>query len=119
MGEGEFMVVTSGAKLLVCHRRLFSEDQPRFFAGVVQACDGNLAKVSGYSWSRDPGRGFQRKEDLRTKLIALGSGSVIVYELPTGVAIEDLHIEQPGGHALVMTDGKRFHMDLAERMPAR
>ena len=76
------MFLQEGAKLLVCHRRLFAEDQPRFFVGVVEACDGPLAKVSGFSWTRDASRGYVRKDDRRTKIVSLGSGSVIVYELP-------------------------------------
>ena len=109
------MFLQEGAKLLVCHRRLFAEDQPRFFVGVVEACDGPLAKVSGFSWTRDASRGYVRKDDRRTKIVSLGSGSVIVYELPAEVAVEDLQVEQPGGHAVYMTDGRKFRMDLAEK----
>lgn len=109
------MIFVSDTKLLVCHRRLFAEDHPRFFAGTVRACEGELAKVTGYSWSRDPAHGYQRKADQRTKLVALGSGTLIVYELPSEVEIEELRVEQPGGHVVRLTDGKKFEMDLSER----
>ncbi len=109
------MLLASGSKLLICHRRMFHEDQPRFFVGVVTACDGGIAKVAGYSWTRDPSAGFVRKEDERTKIVALTSGMVIVYELPMEVDVEEVRIEQPGGHAVVLTDGHSFRMDLAER----
>jgi hypothetical protein len=47
------MLLSNGAKVLVCHRRLFAEDQARYFFGVVEDyCEG-IAKVSGFSWTRD------------------------------------------------------------------
>ena len=109
------MVLAAGSKLLVCHRRLFNEDQPRFFVGVVKACEEGVAKVTGYSFTRDPSLGFVRKDDERTKIVALASGMVIVYELPAEVDVAQVRIEQPGGHSVVMTDGRSFRMDLAER----
>jgi hypothetical protein len=109
------MLLSQGSKILACHRRLFADDSPRYFFGVVEGyCDG-IAKVSGFTWTRDSAHGFQRKSDRRTKLIAVGSGSVIVYELPTEVDIEAIRVVQPGGHAVFATDGAKFQMDLAER----
>ena len=82
------MLLSNGAKVLVCHRRLFVEDQARYFFGVVEDyCEG-VAKVSGFTWTRDPTQGFQRKPDRRTKLIAVASGSVIVYELERETDLE-------------------------------
>ena len=110
------MLLAKGTNLLVCHRRLFAEDQLRFFFGTVESyCEG-IAKVSGFSWTRDPTHGFQRKGDRRTKLIAVASGSLIVYEIEQELDVEDLRIEQPGGHAVVATDGRKFRMDLSERL---
>ena len=109
------MLLSKGAKILACHRRLFPEDSSRYFFGVVdEYCEG-VAKVSGFTWTRDSSHGFKRKSDRRTKLIAVGSGSVIVYELPAEIDVESIRVEQPGGHAVLATDGKKFHMDLAER----
>ncbi len=105
-----------GTKLLACHRRLFDGDQPRFFAGTVECCEHGLAKVTGFTWTRDAARGFLRKDGKRTKIISLLSGTVIVYELPGEVLIEDLRIDQPGGHVISLTDGRKFRMDLAERL---
>jgi len=109
------MLLSNGAKVLVCHRRLFSEDQSRYFFGVVEDYSEGIAKVSGFTWTRDPTHGFQRKSDRRTKLIAVASGSVIVYELAREIDLEAVRIEQPGGHAIFATDGAKFRMDLAER----
>lgn len=110
------MLLSKGTKLLVCHRRLFPEDHRRLFFGCVEMyCDG-IAKVSGFTWKRDPTQGFQKKPDRRTKLISIGSGTVIVYELPAEVDVEQITIEQPGGHTVIATDGGKFRMDLSERL---
>lgn len=110
------MLLDQGAKLLVCHRRLFAEDQPRFFIGCVEEyCEG-VAKVSGFTWTRDPSHGFQRKSDRRTKLISLASGSLIIYEIPASVELEAVRMEQPGGKLVSLTDEKKFRMDLSERI---
>ena len=110
------MLVSKGSKLFVSHRRLFAEDHPRFFFGTVQEYSDGIAKVSGFSWTRDPGHGFQRKPDRRTKLISLGSGTLIVYQLPNEVDVEDIRVEHPTGHTVVATDGGKFRMDLSERL---
>lgn len=109
------MFLSNGAKLLICHRRLFEEDHPRFFFGVVEMFSEGIAKVSGFSWTRDPTHGFHRKADRRTKLIAVSTGSLIVYELPGQVDVEAIRIEQPSGHNVIATDGAKFQMDLSER----
>ena len=109
------MFFLKGANLMVCHRRLFAEDHIRFFFGTVESYSEGIAKVSGFTWTRDPAHGFQRKADRRTKLIAVASGSLIVYEIPAEVDVEEIRIEQPGGHTVIATDGSKFRMDLSER----
>ena len=110
------MLLEPGTPLLVCHRRLFADDQPRFFVGRVDACEDGIAKVVGVTWTRDVTHGFQRKADLRTKLISLHTGTVIVYALPAEVEFEALRLEQPSGHEIVLSDGAKFRMDLSERI---
>ncbi len=109
-------MLSQGTRLLVCHRRLFVEDHPRYFIGTVESYDDGIAKVSGFTWTRDPTHGFQRKADRRIKLIAVASGSVIVYEITEPVDVEQVRIEQPGGHTVIATDGAKFQMDLSERL---
>lgn len=109
-------MLSQGTRLLVCHRRLFAEDHPRYFFGTVESYHDGVAKVSGFTWTRDPTHGFQRKSDRRTKLIAVASGSLIVYEIAAEVDVEQVRIEQPGGHTVIATDGAKFRMDLSERL---
>ena len=110
------MILERGTKLLICHRRLFAEDQPRFFMGVVQVCDGSLARVSGYSWVRDPFSGdFMRSAGERTKVFSLVSGSLIVYRLPATCVLDDLAFAHLPDQSLTLFDGHGFEMDLTER----
>ena len=109
------MILAQGSKVLVCHRRLFEDDQPRLFAGVTDAYENGLAKVEGFTWVRDQTHGYVRKDDRRTKIIALASGSVIVYELPREVDIESLFVEECGHQRLLLKDGRKFCMDVSER----
>lgn len=105
-----------GAKVLVCHRRLFPEDQPRFFVGRVDGCENGVAKVTGITWTRDVSHGFHRKKDLRTKLISLHAGTIILYELPREVEVESLSLLQLSASKIALTDGEKFEMDLSERI---
>ncbi len=110
------MLVPGGAKLLLAHRRLFPEDQPRFFIGTVEAYADGMARISGYSWVREQLRGdILRKRDPRTKLVSLVAGTLLVYVLPDEVDIENLSIEHGTDRDYVLTDGKEFQMDLSER----
>ena len=105
-----------GDKLFVSHRRLFPDDEPRFFAGRVIAYEAGLAKVSGHAWVRERVRGeFGRKPDERIKVVPLGSGAVIVYQLPDAVDLGSLKLETRKHHFL-LTDGSGFAMDLTDRV---
>ncbi len=109
------MLIERGAKVLVAHRRLYAEDQPRWFAGVVDDYADGIARVTGFSWQRDPTRGIQRRTDRRTKLVAIASGSLIVYQLPSETDIEGMEIRQDQAHGIWLTDGRKLKMDLSER----
>jgi hypothetical protein len=110
------VILETGAKILVCHRRLFPEDSPRFFVGTVVTHEAGVVKVTGITWTRDVAHGFHKKRDPRTKLISLHTGTVIVYELPGEVEVEALRLEQPSGTEIILTDDQKFRMDLSERI---
>ncbi|MCY2959974.1 MAG: hypothetical protein NTY35_07385 [Planctomycetota bacterium] len=110
------MILESGNKVLIAHRRLFDTDQPRFFTGLVEAYEDGVARVEGHSWSRDSFHGtFARKGDLRTKIVSLSSGTVIVYKLPSSVDLGSLEIRVQGTD-LLATDKSGFRMDLTENV---
>ena len=108
------MILNQGDKLLVVHRRLFEKDDPRFFIGTVQDYEDGVAEVAGFSFVRDVlGGTVQRKEENRTKLLAISSGTLLVYQLPAEVKIESLTITASESE-LHLTDGAGFVMNLSE-----
>ena len=110
-------VIKKGEVMLIVHRRLFSDDERRIFVGAVEAYDDGIARVNGYTWRPDPhGSGsWQRKDDPRTKLVAIASGTLIVYPIPVANAA-DVEIMSDGGVSLSVRDGQGFEMDLSERL---
>ena len=108
------MLLEPGNKLMVAHRRLFEKDAPRFFVGEVLAYQDGIVKLRGYSFVRDISSGrLLRKDDPRTKLVALASGSCIVYQLPDPVDVASVEIEWSHRDLLLKADGGVI-MDLAE-----
>jgi hypothetical protein len=103
-----------GARLLVVHRRLFERDDSRFFLGEVEAFEGGIVRVTGYSFIRDTFDGSVcRKQEARTKLLSLTSGTLLVYVLPRNLDLEhtELHWEDAD---IRLTDGHQFTMNLSE-----
>jgi len=112
-------VIHKGEVLLIVHRRLYTDDEPRFFVGTVDQYDDGLARVTGYTWQRDPhsNGAWHRKDDERTKLVALASVTLIAYSLPVESA-ESLELVRGAEGQVLLRDGQGFEMDLSERMPA-
>ncbi len=74
-----------------------------------------MAKVNGYTFAKDFFTGnIKRKPELRTKIISLVSGNLIVYQLPVTVLLDSLGFtfEEHGG--LVLRDEEGFVMDISE-----
>lgn len=110
------MILSSGQKVLVCHRHLFAEDAPHLFAGHVMDYENGIARVVGYSWSRDTVKAeYVRKRDMRTKLVSIHSGMLLFYVLPDEVNMNTLEIRTGIDHHTVLTDGSGFTMDISER----
>jgi hypothetical protein len=108
------MILNKGTKVLVSHRRLYETDHGRYFTGTVDAYEDGVARISGRTWMHDGYRGsYKRKDDLRTKIVPVISGSVIVYQLPSDANLEALEIVVEGVK-MFMRDGEGFEMDLTE-----
>jgi hypothetical protein len=110
------MILREGTPVLMVHRRLFANDDPRFFVGTVEAYEGGIARISGHTWTRDAlGGTWRRKADARTKIVSLASGTLIAYALPANLKAETLRLEYGRDNHLVLTNGPSFIMDLDER----
>jgi hypothetical protein len=108
------MLLQEGDIILVAHRRLFAKDAARFFLGRVVAYEAGMVKARGHSYVRDMITGnMLEKTEERTKLLALASGTLIVYQLPDSVALDAIRFVS-NGRQLTVTDGKAFVMNLAE-----
>lgn len=108
------MILQSGTKVLVAHRRLYETDHGRYFTGTVDAYEDGVARITGQTWMHDGYRGaYKRKTDLRTKIVPLTSGSVIVYQLPSNTNLNALEVVVEGVQ-MFLRDGEGFEMDLTE-----
>jgi hypothetical protein len=107
------MIINSGEKVHVIHRQLFEGDARRHFVGVVETCEGTLARVTGYLFAVDAKTNqFVRRDSLRIRIVPLDSAGVIVNVLPEQVKIEKITYKyRPAGDILV-TDGGDWHLDL-------
>ncbi len=113
------MILSPGELVLISHRRLFSEDVPRFFIGEVEAYSAGIARVTGHSWLREAVRGdIQRKPDRRTKIVSLASGALLIYVLPRDLNLGALQMRQGKGQEVVLVDDAGFEMDLTDRRHA-
>ncbi|MCB0404421.1 MAG: hypothetical protein KDD51_06515 [Bdellovibrionales bacterium] len=108
-----------GYKVLVVHRRLYAEDSPRFFVGTVDAFNENsgLLRVTGHSFAPNDGGELMRKPQPRTKVLALTSGTMIVYILPMDTDLARLQVKRDPTGRDRLTDGKAFSLDVSEPGP--
>ncbi len=108
------MLLQSGDKLLIVHRRLFERDGSRFFVGNVEAYEAGIVRVKGYTFVRDPiGGTVSRKNDVRTKLFSLSSGTLMVYVLPRDLNVDSVQMVAKES-SLTLTCDSKHHMDLSE-----
>jgi hypothetical protein len=112
------VVLANGDKVLVVQRRLFQEDEPRYFVGTVEAYDAGVALVTGRTWARDRvSAAIVEKDDVRTKIIPLGSGTFLAYRLPASTDLEALRFDHDRmTTGLAVTDGRDLTMDLTEHV---
>ena len=110
------MILEAGSKVLVVHRRLFEGDEARYFIGVVNGHESGVAKVSGFSWTRDSLAGtFVEKNEPRTKIFSITSGTLIVYIIPSNVDLKKIRFETEDNGNSWLADGSGFKMNLTER----
>ena len=106
------MILNTGEYVHIIHRQLFHDDAQRHFVGTVEAHEDNLIRVKGYLFAMDSTNSqFVRREDLRTRVIAL-SDAVIVNILPSHVKIDEItYTHRPNGDVHV-TDATDWHLDI-------
>ncbi len=112
------MILNNNDKVMIVHRRLYETDHARVFIGVVDGHTDTIIKVCGHSWVKNQyGGNYIKKNEERTKIISLSSGTLIIYQIPTSININKLHIDTSQKGESVMKDGEGFEMDLSESYP--
>lgn len=110
-------IVRIGDKLHIITRRLFERDIRRHFVGEVKDVSQDLCEVRGYAFVFNSATNeYKRRQDTRTRLLALGEAGLIVHKIPQEVAIESIEyrfLEK----RLVITDRKDFILDINEFGP--
>ncbi len=108
------MILKSGDKLLIAHRRLFEKEEPRYFVGEVVAYEAGIIKLAGFSFVRDITSGSViRKDEPRTKIVSVSSYAFLIYQLPDDLDIIKVSFENEEGQQF-LTDGGSLRMNLAE-----
>src|SRR4051794_14286708 len=103
------MLLEKSEKILIAHRRLYESDEPRFFIGEVEAYDSGLAKVRGHSWHWPSMADVPlRKEEIRTKLFSLGSGTLFAYLLPSWIDLSSVQFQREGCGMLTLKGDSDF-----------
>ena len=57
-------MLTAGNKVLISHRRLFKNDEPRYFLGEVTAYEAGIVKLNGFSfvWDMTGGKFIKKNQ---------------------------------------------------------
>jgi hypothetical protein len=108
------MILQKGEKVHVIHRRRYEKDPHRHFVGVVDAYENGLARVTGHIFTVDTTKfAFFRRPELRTRIISLTSGDVLMNVLPPAVDLAKIVYKQEKKSVRV-TDGSQWHMEISE-----
>jgi len=109
------MVIKEGEKIHIITRRLFPEDVRRHFAGEIKAVDGHLVRVEGYVFIFDTTRNeWVKRPEKRSRILSLADGGHIVKVIPSEVVLEELRYQQSPEKHLMVSDGRRFSLDINE-----
>lgn len=108
-------MLNSGDKILVVHRRIFENDRSRFFVGVVKEYESGIASVSGHSFSRNPQTtAVIKKMEMRTKIISLSCGTLMIYLLDSKLDLSKVHFENAESGDFLLKHADDVIMDLTE-----
>ena len=108
------MILNPGEKVHVIHRRIYEKDHHRHFIGVVEAYDLGVARITGHVYTVDSVKfSFVKRPELRTRLVSVVSGDVLINIIPPAVNLDKITYKQER-KAVRVTDGSDWHLDLSE-----
>lgn len=110
-------VVRVGERIHIITRRSFGDDVRRHFVGEVEQVQRDMLRLRGYAFVFHAGRNeFERRPELRTRILSMADANHIVNVLPTHLAVESLGYRVVEGRT-VLTDGRGFTLDINEFGP--
>src|SRR5262245_45075245 len=93
---------------------MYEKDHHRHFAGIVDAYENGVARVTGHVYTVDPVKfTFMKRPEPRTRLVSVISGDVLINVLPQKVNLEKIFYKQER-KAVRVTDGSDWYLDLSE-----
>ncbi len=106
--------IRDGDHILVIDRKLFNDDNTRFFVGTVEEYDEGIVRLRGFPFHLSPYEvtGVERHGEQRTRVLAI-SGDVLLYLLPRESEIDKMQLRR-SHKSLQMTDGAAVTIDLSE-----
>lgn len=108
------MILKPGEKVHIIHRRNYEKDNHRHFIGVVDSFELGIARITGHVYTVDTVKfTFVKRPEVRTRLVSVVSGDVLVNIIPSHVELEKITYKQER-KAVRVTDGSDWHLDLSE-----
>jgi len=108
------MILETGEKVHIIERRYFPNDLRRHFVGQIVECTETVMRVKGRAWVFDESKGeFACKREVRERIIALGE-RLTINVIPQETSLEDVSYQLSPQNELVVTDGKKFSLEISE-----
>jgi hypothetical protein len=106
--------IRDGDKVLVIDRKIFHDDNTRFFIGTVEEYDDGVVRARGYPFHLSPYEvtGIERHGEEQLRIIGV-SGEVLLYLLPREAEIDKMQLRR-SPKSLQMTDNGAVTIDLTE-----
>ena len=106
--------VRDGDRILIIDRKLFHDDNARFFVGEVEEYDDGIVRARGYPFHLSPYEvtAVERHGEERVRVLSLSS-DVIVYRLARETDLNKLELRR-SPKSLQLTEGARLLVDLTE-----
>jgi hypothetical protein len=101
-------------RILVIDRKLFKDDNTRFFAGFIEEYDEVAMRVRGFPFHLSPYEvsGAERHGEERVRIISMAAGDLI-YLLPRELECSRLQMRR-SPKSLILSDGEEYSLDLSE-----
>jgi hypothetical protein len=113
-GGDDMPAIRDGDHILVIDRKLFHDDNTRFFVGVVEEYDDRVIRLRGFPFHLSPYEvtGVERHGEQRVRVLSM-SGDILLYMLPRETDLDKMQLRR-SPKSLQITDGGAVTLDLSE-----